>query len=84
MNYKCPVGFNAAEYYVTLLGIEADKELESRERIRRICNEYQRSSIAEAIENRVGDVKDEMEYFNGSGDEKVQNLSQYMSICRLG
>ncbi|OWR49892.1 protein scarlet-like [Danaus plexippus] len=83
MNYKCPVGFNAAEYYVTLLGIEADKELESRERIRRICNEYQRSSIAEAIENRVGDVKDEMEYFNGSGDEKNIHFERYLTLVKV-
>ena len=56
---------------MTLLGIEIDKEMESRERIRRICNEYQRSSIAAAIESKVGDVKDEMEYFSGTADEKV-------------
>lgn len=73
MNYKCPVDFNAAEYYVTLLGIEVDKEMESRDRIRRICNEYQRSSYAAAIESRVGDVKDETEYFNGTLDEKVSS-----------
>lgn len=65
------MGFNAAEYYVTLLGVDTEKEMESRERIRRICNEYQRSSFAAAIESRVGDVKDEMEYFNGDTDEKV-------------
>lgn len=88
LNYKCPVGFNAAEYYVTLLGIEIDKEMESRERIRRICNEYQRSDIAAAIESRVGDVKDEIEYFNGTTDEKV-NFSalffgQYRSLDKYG
>lgn len=70
LNYKCPVGFNAAEYYISLLGVQIDKEFESRERIRRICDEYQRSSFAVEIERRV-DVTDEDEYFNGTTDEKV-------------
>lgn len=65
------MGFNAAEYYVTLLGVDVEKEMESRERIRRICNEYQRSDFATAIENKIGDVKDEIEYFNGTVDQKV-------------
>lgn len=74
LGYKCPVGFNAAEYYVSLLGIQVDKEMESRERIRRICDEYQRSEIAVDIENRVGDVKDETEYFDGTADNKVGTI----------
>ncbi|KOB65971.1 Bm-ok protein [Operophtera brumata] len=61
LNFKCPLGFNAAEYYVSLLGIELDKEADSRERIRKICDEYQRSDIASDIDSRVGDVQDEME-----------------------
>ncbi|XP_026497090.1 protein scarlet-like [Vanessa tameamea] len=83
MNYKCPVGFNAAEYYVTLLGIEIDKEMESRERIRRICNEYQRSDIASDIENRVGDVKDEIEYFSGTVDEKNVYFERYLTLVKV-
>ncbi|GBP13327.1 Protein scarlet [Eumeta japonica] len=59
LNHKCPIGFNAAEYYVTLLGIEIDKENESRDRIRRICDEFQRSNIALDIQRKVNDVKDE-------------------------
>lgn len=73
MNYKCPMGFNAAEYYVSLLGIQLDKEVESRERIRKICDEYSRSEIAASIDTRVGEVEDETEYFNGEVDEKVRN-----------
>lgn len=57
-----------------MLGIEADKEIESRDRIRRICDEYSRSEIAAEIDNRVGNVRDENEYFNGETDEKVSNL----------
>ncbi|CAK1544449.1 unnamed protein product [Leptosia nina] len=82
LNFKCPVGFNAAEYYVSLLGVQIDKEAESQERIRRICNEYQRSDIAISIENRVGDVKDELEYFNGNVDEKFVGL--IISIPYMG
>ncbi|CAH3965837.1 protein scarlet-like isoform X2 [Pieris brassicae] len=83
LNYKCPVGFNAAEYYVSLLGVQTDKELESQERIRRICNEYQRSDIAVAIENRVGDVKDELEYFNGTVDEKNLYFERYLTLVKV-
>ncbi|XP_072946732.1 protein scarlet-like isoform X1 [Epargyreus clarus] len=83
LNFKCPVGFNAAEYYVSLLGIETEKEMESRERIRRICNEYQRSDIAVAIENRVGDVKDEIEYFNGTVDEKNVHFERYLTLVKV-
>lgn len=74
MNYKCPLGFNAAEYYVSLLGIQLDKELESRERVRKICDEYQRSDIAAEIENQVADIRDELDYFNGEIDEKVSKV----------
>ncbi|CAH2050006.1 unnamed protein product, partial [Iphiclides podalirius] len=83
LNYKCPVGFNAAEYYVSLLGVEVDKEMESRDRIRRICNEYQRSEFATAIENRVGDVKDEIEYFNGTSDEKNVYFERYLTLVKV-
>lgn len=71
LGYKCPLGFNAAEYYVSLLGVQLDKEKESRDRIRRICDEYQRSDVAAEIETQVGDIKDETEYFNGFVDKKV-------------
>lgn len=74
LGYKCPLGFNAAEYYVSLLGVQLDKEADSRERIRKICDEYHRSDIANEIDARVGDVQDEMEYFNGELDEKVCKL----------
>ncbi|XP_038207844.1 protein scarlet-like isoform X2 [Zerene cesonia] len=83
LNYKCPVGFNAAEYYVSLLGVQTDKEMESHERIRRICNEYQRSDIAAAIESRVGDVKDELEYFNGNSDEKNLYFERYLTLVKV-
>lgn len=73
LGYKCPLGFNAAEYYVSLLGIQLDKEMESRDKIRKICDEYQRSDIAAEIENQVGDIKDVTEYFNGFTDEKVSD-----------
>ncbi|KAI8438126.1 hypothetical protein MSG28_010754 [Choristoneura fumiferana] len=74
LNFKCPLGFNAAEYYVTLLGIQMDKEMESRERIRKICDEYQRSDIAAEIESQVADIRDELDYFNGEIDEKLVGL----------
>ncbi|XP_045771252.1 protein scarlet-like [Maniola jurtina] len=83
LNFKCPVGFNAAEYYVTLLGVDVEKEMESRDRIRRICNEYQRSHYAAAIESRVGDVKDEMEYFNGDIDEKNVYFERYLTLVKV-
>ncbi|CAH2236224.1 jg22035 [Pararge aegeria aegeria] len=83
LNYKCPVGFNAAEYYVTLLGVDTENEMDSRERIRRICNEYQRSHIAAAIDSRVGDVKDEMEYFNGDTDEKNVYFERYLTLVKV-
>ncbi|CAK1601698.1 unnamed protein product [Parnassius mnemosyne] len=83
LNYKCPLGFNAAEYYVSLLGIETDKEVESRERIRRICNEYQRSQFATAIENQIGDIKDEHEYFNGTVDEKNAYFERYLTLVKV-
>ncbi|XP_050680657.1 protein scarlet-like isoform X2 [Leptidea sinapis] len=83
LNFKCPVGFNAAEYYVSLLGVQTDKEMESRDRIRRICNEYQRSEIAADIERRVGDVKDEVEYFNGTGDGKNTHFERYLTLVKV-
>ncbi|XP_013188646.2 protein scarlet [Amyelois transitella] len=83
INYKCPVGFNAAEYYVSLLGVQLDKELESRERIRRICDEYQRSDIAADIESRVGDVQDENEYFNGEIDDKNEAFERYLTLVKV-
>lgn len=45
--------------------------MESRDRIRKICDEYQRSDVASEIEEKVGDIKDETEYFNGFADENV-------------
>lgn len=75
LSYKCPLGFNAAEYYISLLGIEADKEMESRDRIRKICDEYSRSDIAAEIDSKVGMIKDETEYFNGETDGKVGEIS---------
>ncbi|XP_014366003.2 protein scarlet [Papilio machaon] len=83
LNFKCPVGFNAAEYYVTLLGVDVEKEMESRERIRRICNEYQRSDFATAIENKIGDVKDEIEYFNGTLDPKNVYFERYLTLVKV-
>ncbi|XP_068626239.1 protein scarlet-like [Battus philenor] len=83
LNYKCPVGFNAAEYYVSLLGVELDREVESRERIRRICNEYQRSDFATAIENQIGEVKDENEYFNGTLDQKNVYFERYLTLVKV-
>ncbi|KAM3959016.1 protein scarlet [Aphomia sociella] len=83
LNYKCPVGFNAAEYYVTLLGVQIDKEMESRERIRRICDEYQRSEIAADIESRVGDVQDETEYFNGVNDGTNEAFERYLTLVKV-
>ncbi|XP_041975113.1 protein scarlet-like [Aricia agestis] len=83
LNFKCPVGFNAAEYYVSLLGIEIDNEQDSRERIRRICNEYQRSAIASEIESQVGDVKDEAEYFDGTLDGKNLYFERYLTLVKV-
>ncbi|CAG9796956.1 unnamed protein product [Diatraea saccharalis] len=83
LGYKCPVGFNPAEYYVSLLGIQLDKELESRERIRRICDEYQRSEIAAEIESKVGDVKDEVEYFNGTSNAKNEIFDRYLTLVKV-
>ncbi|XP_026759081.2 protein scarlet-like isoform X2 [Galleria mellonella] len=83
LNYKCPVGFNAAEYYVTLLGVQLDKELESRERIRRICDEYQRSEIAADIESKVEEVQDEAEYFNGETDGKNEAFRRYLTLVKV-
>lgn len=88
LNYKCPLGFNAAEYYISILGVEVDKEAESRLRIRRICDEYSRSDIAAEIDNRVGNVRDETEYFNGTVNEKVRGKVYFVrllvSTLRLG
>lgn len=83
IKYTCPIGFNAAEYYISLLGIEIEKEQESRERIRRICDEFQRSDIAADIERRVGDVRDENEYFNGTLDEKDQYFKRYLTLVKV-
>ncbi|KAL0851501.1 hypothetical protein ABMA28_007292 [Loxostege sticticalis] len=83
LNFKCPVGFNAAEYYVSLLGVQVDKEMESRDRIRRICDEYQRSDIAAEIDNRVGDVKDETEYFDGTADDKNEVFERYLTLVKV-
>uniref|UniRef100_A0A2A4JDG4 ABC transporter domain-containing protein n=1 Tax=Heliothis virescens TaxID=7102 RepID=A0A2A4JDG4_HELVI len=83
LNYKCPLGFNAAEYYISLLGIQADKEMESRDRIRRICDEYSRSDIAAEIDSKVGNVKDETEYFNGETDEKDQYYERYVTLVKV-
>lgn len=82
LGYKCPLGFNAAEYYVSLLGVQLDKEMESRDRIRKICDEYQRSDVAADIENQVGDIKDETEYFNGFVDEKVSGEDFRTNYCK--
>ncbi|KAG6464661.1 hypothetical protein O3G_MSEX014657 [Manduca sexta] len=83
LNYKCPVGFNAAEYYVSLLGIKVGKEMESRDRIRRICDEYQRSEIASDIDSRVGEVQDETEYFNGTLDHKNEYFEKYLTLVKV-
>ncbi|XP_059054908.1 protein scarlet-like isoform X2 [Achroia grisella] len=83
LNYKCPVGFNPAEYYVTLLGVQLDKEIESRERIRRICDEYQRSEIAADIENTVDEVQDEAEYFNGDVNGKNDVFERYLTLVKV-
>ncbi|XP_028166608.1 protein scarlet-like isoform X3 [Ostrinia furnacalis] len=83
LGFKCPMGFNAAEYYVSLLGVQVDKEMESRERIRKICDEYQRSEIAVDIENRVGDVKDETEYFEGTVDNKNDLFERYLTLVKV-
>ncbi|PZC85597.1 protein scarlet [Helicoverpa armigera] len=83
LNFKCPLGFNAAEYYISLLGIQIDKEMESRERIRRICDEYSRSDIAAEIDSKVGNVKDENEYFNGETDEKDQYYERYVTLVKV-
>ncbi|CAH0592221.1 unnamed protein product [Chrysodeixis includens] len=83
LNYKCPLGFNAAEYYISILGVEVDKEAESRLRIRRICDEYSRSDIATEIDNRVGNVRDETEYFNGTVNEKEQYFERYLTLVKV-
>ncbi|XP_073957806.1 protein scarlet-like [Choristoneura fumiferana] len=83
LNFKCPLGFNAAEYYVTLLGIQMDKEMESRERIRKICDEYQRSDIAAEIESQVADIRDELDYFNGEIDEKNEYFDRYITLVKV-
>ncbi|KAJ2940640.1 hypothetical protein O0L34_g14748 [Tuta absoluta] len=81
--FKCPMGFNAAEYYVSLLGIQIDKEMESRERIRKICDAYSRSEIAAEIEGKVGDIQDEVDYFNGTLDEKDQYFERYLTLVKV-
>ncbi|XP_063616946.1 protein scarlet-like [Cydia splendana] len=83
LGYKCPVGFNAAEYYVSLLGIQLDKEFESRDRIRKICDEYQRSDIAAEIDAKVGDVTDELDYFNGTLDGKNEYFDRYVTLVKV-
>lgn len=84
LNYKCPIGFNAAEYYVSLLGIEVDRELESRDRIRKICNEYGRSSIARTIEKKIK-ILDETD-FDSDGfnyNDRNEVFEKYLTLVKV-
>ncbi|KAG6464663.1 hypothetical protein O3G_MSEX014657 [Manduca sexta] len=57
--------------------------MESRDRIRRICDEYQRSEIASDIDSRVGEVQDETEYFNGTLDHKNEYFEKYLTLVKV-
>lgn len=49
MGVPCPVNYNPADYFVQLLAIAPNKEQECRGTIKKICDVFAVSTIAEEI-----------------------------------
>lgn len=51
MGLPCPVNYNPADFFVQILAIAPNKEQECRTTIKKICDSFAVSSIAEEINN---------------------------------
>jgi ATP-binding cassette, subfamily G (WHITE), eye pigment precursor transporter len=52
LGVPCPVNYNPADYFVQLLAVAPNREMECRATIKKICDSYAVSTIAEDV-NKV-------------------------------
>lgn len=50
LGHKCPSTFNPADFYIHTLAVQPGHELRSRERIKRICDNFAVSAYAKDVE----------------------------------
>jgi ABC-type multidrug transport system ATPase subunit len=51
--YPCPPNYNPADMIIDLLSIESGKEEESRERIRKVCDQFHHSDASKELIERI-------------------------------
>jgi ATP-binding cassette, subfamily G (WHITE), eye pigment precursor transporter len=68
----CPINYNPADYFVQLLAIAPNKEQECRGTIKKICDSFAVSSIAEEINKVAGKLATDEDYIHRKTSIKVQ------------
>lgn len=61
----CPVNYNPADYFVQILAIAPNKEDECRATIKKVCDSFAVSSLAQDISNvaaKIASSQDEIQY----------------------
>lgn len=64
MGVPCPVNYNPADYFVQLLAIAPNKELECRTTIKKICDSFAVSTLAEEVNTLASNLGSNEELAN--------------------
>lgn len=64
MGVPCPVNYNPADYFVQLLAIAPHKEQECRATIKKICDSYAVSTLAEEVNTLASNLETIEEHNN--------------------
>lgn len=84
LGVPCPVNYNPADYFVQLLAIAPNKEQECRTTIKKICDSYAVSTLAEEVNTLASNVgsNEDLVHFksNHSGDYRATWWTQFYAV----
>lgn len=55
--FDCPLNYNPADFYIQVLALDPNGELESRKQVQRICDSFATDKLADAIQANIQEIK---------------------------
>jgi ATP-binding cassette, subfamily G (WHITE), eye pigment precursor transporter len=85
LGVPCPINYNPADYFVQLLAIAPNKEQECRATIKKICDSYAVSTLAEDVSKIASDLGSNEELANrrvtnGHHKYRASWLTQFYAV----